>query len=68
MDELLNSLVRLAINHKASDIHFFLKLDRLEIQFRNINGMEKIRQDIWNKELFEYMKFIAGFDSISPFS
>ncbi|MBQ0066516.1 MAG: Flp pilus assembly complex ATPase component TadA, partial [Firmicutes bacterium] len=30
-------------------------------------GMEDIYQDIWTKELFEYLKFISKFDLTNPF-
>lgn len=66
MEELLYSLIQLAIEHKASDIHFIVKEDHMDIQFRNDLGMEKIEQDIWDKGVFEYMKFIAGFDLTNP--
>ena len=66
MEELLYSLIQLAIEHKASDIHFIVKQDHMDIQFRNDLGMEKIEQDIWDKGVFEYMKFIAGFDLTNP--
>lgn len=66
MEELLYSLIQLAIEHKASDIHFIVKQNHMDIQFRNDQGMERINQDIWNKDVFEYMKFIAGFDLTNP--
>ena len=59
MEELLYSLIQLAIEHKASDIHFIVKQDHMDIQFRNDLGMEKIEQDIWDKgdeEILEYLK------------
>lgn len=41
MEELLYSLIQLAIEHKASDIHFIVKQDHMDIQFRNDLGWKR---------------------------
>ena len=67
MDELLNDLIRFALEKKASDIHFIVNQDQLKVQIRTLKGMENVIQDIWSVRLFEYMKFISGFDLMNPF-
>lgn len=67
MKNKLISLVQLALAHESSDIHIILSDGILDIQLRNPRGMEVIHHDIWTPELFEYMKFISGFDLTNPY-
>lgn len=67
MNDLLVNLIRMALLHKTSDIHFVLATSKLEIKLKTIDGIEKVHQDIWTCELFEYLKFISGFDLVNPF-
>lgn len=67
MEELLNDLIRFALEKKASDIHFIVNHNELKVQIRTLMGIENVIQDIWSVQLFEYMKFISGFDLMNPF-
>ena len=67
MKEQLNLLLTYAMSKKTSDIHFYVDKGSLSIQFRTMKGLEKITQDIWKPPLFEYLKFISGFDLTNPF-
>lgn len=67
MKQKLIDLLQLANEHNASDIHFILSKNRLDIQFRTAFGMEKVHQDIWTPAFFEYIKFVAGFDLTNPY-
>lgn len=67
MDESLLSLIKYALRQNASDIHFILEGKDLKIKFRLIDGIKELQQDIWNKEVFEFLKFKAGFDLTNPF-
>lgn len=67
MDESITSLIKYALRLKASDIHFVLEGNDLKIQLRQSEGIMDLQQDIWNKEVFEYLKFKSGFDLTNPF-
>lgn len=67
MSQLLESLILYALEWDTSDIHFVLKDGHLAIHFKTQLGMEPIDQDIWDTRLFEYLKYIAGFDLTNPF-
>ena len=66
MKELLNQLLLYAYDQQASDIHFLLENNKLSIQLRTMDGLESVNQDIWKPNLFEYLKFISGFDLTNP--
>jgi type II secretory ATPase GspE/PulE/Tfp pilus assembly ATPase PilB-like protein len=67
MEENLLMLLSFALSKHASDIHFVLSHNTLQIKLRKIDGIEELHQDFWNKNLFEYLKFISGFDLTSPY-
>ena len=56
MEDLLKDLIEYAIDKKASDIHFVLHNQRLQIQLRTQNEMIDVYQDIWKPSFFEYLK------------
>lgn len=62
MEDLLKDLIEYAIDKKASDIHFVLHNQRLQIQLRTQNEMIDVYQDIWKPSFFEYLKFISQMD------
>ena len=67
MEELLNALIRLALEKHCSDIHFVLQQGQLKLSLRTPTGMEDVHQDLWNPGLFEYLKFRANLDLTNPF-
>lgn len=58
MDDLLQDLIAYAIEKKASDIHFVVQNQKLQIKLRTQNDMLDVYQDIWQPAFFEYLKFI----------
>lgn len=62
MEQQLISLIRLARNHKATDIHFTRRKRTLDISFRQPEGLTPLKQDIFGPSLFEYLKFRTGMD------
>ena len=52
MEDLLKDLIEYAIDKKASDIHFVLHNQRLQIQLRTQNEMIDVYQDIWKQIVF----------------
>ena len=68
MDDLLKDLIEYAIDKKASDIHFVLHNQRLQIQLRTQNEMIDVYQDIWKPSFFEYLKFISQMDLTNPYT
>ena len=67
MDDLLQDLIAYAIEKKASDIHFVLQNQKLQIKLRTQNEMLDVYQDIWQPAFFEYLKFISRMDLTSPY-
>lgn len=67
MEQLLNTLIQMALDHHASDIHFVLSENQLKISLRTMQGMKPIYQDLWTPAFFEYLKFHAHFDLTNPF-
>lgn len=67
MDDLLRDLILYAIERKASDIHFVLQNQRLQIKLRSQNEMLDVYQDIWQPAFFEYLKFISKMDLTNPY-
>lgn len=67
MDDLLKNLIEYAIQKKASDIHFVLQDNRLQIKLRTQNEMLDVYQDIWQPAFFEYLKFISKMDLTNPY-
>lgn len=59
MDDLLQDLIAYAIEKKASDIHFVVQNQKLQIKLRTQNDMLDVYQDIWQPAFFEYLKFIS---------
>lgn len=68
MEDLLKDLIEYAIDKKASDIHFVLHNQRLQIQLRTQNEMIDVYQDIWKPSFFEYLKFISQMDLTNPYT
>lgn len=67
MDDLLQDLIAYAIEKKASDIHFVVQNQKLQIKLRTQNEMLDVYQDIWQPAFFEYLKFISRMDLTSPY-
>ena len=66
MEETLEALVRMAQSHQATDIHFVRDRNRLEVSLRQNERIVPVRQDIWQGDLFEYLKFRADMDLTKP--
>lgn len=67
MHEKLDQLLAYALQRHATDIHMTLYDAKLSIRLRIHEQMFDLIQDIWDQNLFEYVKFIAGFDLTTPF-
>ena len=65
MEDLLQDLIAYAIEKKASDIHFVMQNQKLQIKLRTQNDMLDVYQDIWQPAFFEYLKFISRMDLTS---
>ena len=68
MDDLLQDLIAYAIEKKASDIHFVVQNQKLQIKLRTQNEMLDVYQDIWQPAFFEYLKFISRMDLTNPYT
>ena len=55
MDDLLQDLIAYAIEKKASDIHFVVQNQKLQIKLRTQNDMLDVYQDIWQPAFLEYL-------------
>lgn len=67
MEQLLKTLLEYALDKSASDIHFILKDNHLNITFRTPTGFFELLQDIWNPSFFEYLKYRSHFDLTNPY-
>ena len=67
MREKLEQLMHYALSRKASDIHLTIQDHQLFIQLRIEEKIVPLIQDIWDPKLFEYIKFLSGFDLTNPF-
>ncbi|MCI6087458.1 MAG: ATPase, T2SS/T4P/T4SS family [Absicoccus porci] len=66
MEELLDALIQLALDKRASDIHFTCSHGQLHIQLRTMQGLIDIDQNVWKPAFFEFLKFHARFDLTNP--
>lgn len=62
MKEQLRELIRLALLHYASDIHFILQDHHMVAQMRSLSGMEDLHTALVDEALFHYLKYIANLD------
>lgn len=62
MEEVLQSLIHLMRMRKATDAHFTLSANRLQLRLRCLNGMEDGDNGLFDARLFHYLKYIAGLD------
>ncbi len=67
MEEILETLLKLALSKHASDIHFHSEHGQLSIQLRTMSGMEVLDQDVWKPSFFEFLKFYSHFDLTNPY-
>lgn len=66
MEEVLLALIRLALRRQTSDIHLLRQGSLLQVALRQNDELVVIEQDIWDGELFEYLKFCSGMDLTKP--
>ena len=57
--------MKFALKKQASDIHLILKERKLQIYLRTPMGYQKIKQDLFDVRLMEYLKYISGMDLCS---
>ncbi len=62
MDELLKLLLKMALHQNATDIHFSLHEQKLEIELRTEQGLMPLRQDLFDGAFLSYLQFQAGMD------
>ncbi len=66
MEDRLLALLRLAIKYNASDIHFSLKFEEMEI-FMRIDGIvKKVKNDVDDIKLLRYLQYLANLDVGKP--
>ena len=62
MEKRFESIIRLALRHRATDIHFSLSDEGISIQIRGIDGLLKLKTDREDEKLFNYLKYQAHID------
>lgn len=62
MEEKLMYLLYLATQQHVSDIHFSMQNSEIKISFRTLQGMKKMKEDIFDLNFFNYLKYISDLD------
>ncbi|MDO4501444.1 MAG: ATPase, T2SS/T4P/T4SS family [Erysipelotrichaceae bacterium] len=62
MEKRLKALLRLAIKHNASDIHFGMNYDDVNIYMRINGGMRKVKSLSGDNKLIRYLQYKANLD------
>lgn len=62
MEKRLKAILRLAVKHNASDIHFQTKGDEVEITMRIDNVPRKVKSVIGDDKLIRYLQYLSNLD------
>lgn len=62
MEDKLQYLIFIMLKQHASDVHFLLQNERLQVQIRGLHGMEEVRDMHFDKCLYHYLKYISNLD------
>lgn len=62
MEKRLNALLRLAISHHATDIHFTLYQNEMVIEMRINNAIRKVKIQNGDDKLIKYLQYLSNLD------
>ena len=62
MEKRLNALLRLAISHHATDIHFTLYQNEMVIEMRINNAIRKVKMQNGDDKLIKYLQYLSNLD------
>lgn len=62
MEKRLNALLRLALHHHATDIHFTLYQNEMTIEMRVNNVIRKVKTQNSDDKLIKYLQYLANLD------
>ena len=62
MKEKFIKLLDIAMQYRASDVHFVVQEKQVQVSIRGEHGMQKLQRAIFDVELFNYVKYIANLD------
>ena len=62
MQEKMNQMLHLAMQHEATDIHFVVKSGIVKVSMRGLFGMEDIFCPALDLSLFHYLKYLSNLD------
>lgn len=62
MEDKLIYLIFLMLKQHATDVHFLLQSDSLEVHIRGMQGFQRIQEDTFDKSFFMYLKYISDLD------
>ena len=62
MEKRFEEILRIALFHKATDIHISVFSDNAEIKVRGINGLVQIKSEPEDIQLFNYLQYQARLD------
>ena len=60
MNDEMELLITFMLKYDASDAHFVLRKERLDVQLRTAYGMKEIKHMALSAAFFRYLKFIAN--------
>ena len=62
MKERLIRLLLIAQRHGATDVHFLLEDERLQVSLRALKGIRVIDDPLFDRAFFQYLKYLANLD------
>ena len=62
MEERLLAILRLALKHHATDIHFINRYNDLEIEMRVNDVLRKVKSNFGDYKLLSYLQYLANLD------
>ena len=62
MEERLTAILRLALKYEATDIHFILKFNEVDILMRIDGLMRKVKTKVDDYRLIRYLQYLANLD------
>ena len=62
MEKRFEEILRIALFHQATDIHFSIHEDSMDIKVRGINGLVQIDSKPSDEQLFNYLQYQARLD------
>lgn len=62
MEEKLIYLIFMMLKQHATDVHFLLQNDVLEVHVRGLQGFQRMQEDIFDQSFYMYLKYISDLD------